>query len=218
MGLADKLKTLLRGSSLNEISDEELVKLFVQTQEDAAFNEIWKRHGNNVFSLAFRITRDQHNSEEILQDVMTQLIQKIHTFKGESKFSSWLYRVTANASYSYMRSQRKFDNEISLDNYAPYDENGTLMGKIESKGWSNRADNVLLSKESMGIIEKAIDELPEPYRVVFILRDIEGFKNTEVAEALDISVAAVKTRLHRARLVLRDKISDYFFEKGGNKK
>lgn len=199
---------------LEDYSDEELVAKYVESRDDDLFQEIWARHGSYIYSLAYRITQDHHSAEEIFQEVMMQLIQKIDTYRGQSKFSSWLYRVTANASYTFFRQKRKVDKEISLDNYAPYDENGTLMGKIAHKGWSNRPDDVLFSKEAIDIIEKSINELPEPYRVVLILRDVDGFSNFEVSETLEISVPAVKTRLHRARLVLRDKISDYFQERG----
>jgi len=101
---------------------------------------------------------------------------------------------------------------VSLEDYVPYDENGTLMGRIKAKDWSDKPDKALLSEEAMEIIEKAVNELPEPYRVVFHLRDVEGFSNQEVSEVLGLSVPALKSRLHRARLYLRDKLSDYFYE------
>jgi len=87
------------------------------------------------------------------------------------------------------------------------------MGRIKAKDWSDRPEKALLSKEAMEIIEKAVDELPEPYRVVVHLRDIEGLSNEEVSVLLDLSVPALKSRLHRARLFLRDKLSDYFYER-----
>lgn len=211
------IKSVLGASDSNPLedySDEELVAKYVESRDDDLFQEIWGRHGYYIYGLAYRITQDHHSAEEIFQEVMMQLIQKIDTFKGQSKFSSWLYRVTANASYTFLRQLKKFDKEISLDNYAPYDENGTLIGKIKHKGWSDRPDSVLFSKEAIDVIEKSINELPEPYRVVLILRDVDGFSNNEVSESLEISVPAVKTRLHRARLALRDKISDYFKERG----
>ena len=194
----------------NRIPDEKLVELFITSNDEKAFEEIVNRYGDKIYGLAFRITRDHHSAEEVLQEVFLTLINKIHTFRGESKFSSWLYRVTANASYMYLRNYKKYENDVSLENYVPYDENGTLMGRIKVKDWSDRPDEALLSKEAMAIIERAINELPEPYRVVFHLRDIEGFSNEEV---LGISVPALKSRLHRARLFLRDKLSDYFYER-----
>ena len=92
------------------------------------------------------------------------------------------------------------------------------MGRIKVKDWSDTPDDVLLSREAIDIIEEAVNELPEPYRVVFHLSDIEELSNKEVADILGLSVPAVKSRLHRARLFLRDKISDYFYERSKQKK
>ena len=197
----------------NPIQDEKLVELFITLNDENVFEEIVNRYGDKIYGLAFRITRDHHSAEEVLQEVFLSLINKIHTFRGESKFSSWLYRVTANASYMHLRSEKKYENDVSLEDYVPYDENGTLMGRIKVKDWSDRPDEALLSKEAIEMIERAVNELPEPYRVVVHLRDIEGFSNEEVSEVLGLSVPALKSRLHRARLYLRDKLSDYFYER-----
>ncbi|MGB7290731.1 MAG: sigma-70 family RNA polymerase sigma factor [Thermodesulfobacteriota bacterium] len=201
------------GHSLNRsnLSDEELVGFFTRNGDEQAFNEIVNRYKNRIYAMARRITRDPTDAEDVMQEVYLTLIDKLDTFREESKFSSWLYRVVANASYMHLRKNKRYNNDIILDNYAPYDEDGSLRG-IKDKDWSSRPDNVLFSQESLEIIEKAIDELPDSYRLVIILRDIEGFSNEEVAETLNLSLQALKSRLHRARLVLRDKISDYFFE------
>ena len=193
-------------------SDEKLVELFVDGKDEAAFEEIMNRYVDKVYGLAFSITRDHNGAEEIVQEVFLTLINKLRTFRGEAKFSSWLYRVTANASYMYLRANRKYQSDFSLDDYVPYDERGTLMGRVKVKDWSNTPDEVLLSREAMDIVERAVEELPEPYRIVFNLKDIDGLTNEEVADALGLSVPAVKSRLHRARLFLRDKLSDYFYE------
>jgi len=193
-------------------TDEKLIELFISSKDERAFEEIVNRYANQIYRLAFKITRDYYSAEEILQEVFLTLINKIDTFRGESKFSSWLYRVTANAAYMHLRAQKKYENDVSLEDYVPYDENGTLMGRIKAKDWSDKPDKALLSEEAMEIIEKAVNELPEPYRVVFHLRDVEGFSNQEVSEVLGLSVPALKSRLHRARLYLRDKLSDYFYE------
>ncbi|HLE26147.1 MAG TPA: sigma-70 family RNA polymerase sigma factor [Thermodesulfobacteriota bacterium] len=193
-------------------TDEKLIELFVSSNDERVFEEIVNRYTNKIYRLAFRITRDHHSAEEVLQEIFITLINKIDTFRGGSKFSSWLYRVTANASYMHLRAEKKYESDVSLEDYVPYDENGTLMGRIKANDWSERPDKALLSKEAMEIIEKAVNELPEPYRVVFHLRDVEGFSNEEVSEVLGLSVPALKSRLHRARLFLRDKLSDYFYE------
>ena len=199
-------------SGLSEVPDEELVRMYVDKGDELIYEEILTRHADKVFGLALRITKTPEDAEEVFQEVFLTLTKKIGTFRGESKFSSWLYRVTANAAYMRLRSQKKHDSNVSLDGYAPYDENGTLMGRIKNKDWSSRPDLVIFNKEAQEIIERCINELPESNRTVFHLRDIEGLTNEETAEVLGLSVAAVKSRLHRSRLFLRDKLSDYFHE------
>jgi RNA polymerase sigma-70 factor, ECF subfamily len=199
-------------SSSQDKTDNELIEKFVKYKDEKSFEILVNRYVDRIYGLAFRITRDHHQSEEVLQEVQLTLIKKIDTFRGESKFSSWLYRVTANASFMIIRAERKYENELSLENYAPYDDKGTLMGKIHYKDWSSRPDIIIYVKEALEILEKAINELPDVYRIVFHLRDIEGFSNEEVSEILDLSIPAVKSRIHRARLYLRDKVSDYFYE------
>ncbi|GJM15289.1 MAG: RNA polymerase sigma factor [Thermodesulfobacteriota bacterium] len=194
------------------ISDDELVRRFTQLGDESSFEEIVNRYSDRIYGFALRITRNTSDAEEVFQEVFLTLTKKLHTFRGDSKFSSWLYRVTVNTSYMYLRSQKKHENNISLENYAPYDEKGTLMGRIMYKDWSSRPDIIIFNKEAVVIIEKAINELPESYRTVFHLRDIEGLSNEEVGNILEISIPAVKSRLHRARLFLRDKLSDYFYE------
>jgi RNA polymerase sigma-70 factor, ECF subfamily len=125
----------------------------------------------------------------------------------ESKFSTWLYRVTANAGFMHLTEKKK--NEVSLENYVSYDEDEAF--KV-MKDWSDRADEVLLSKEAMEIMEKVVRGLPVSYRVVFHLRDVEGLTNPEMAKLFGLSLAVVKFRIHRARLFLRDRLSGYFYE------
>lgn len=197
---------------ISDKSDEELVNLYTKTGNESAFNEIVSRYANKIYGFALRITRNSSDAEEVFQEVFLTLTKKLDTFRGESKFSSWLYRITVNASYMYLRSQKKHESNISLENYYPYDEKGTLMGRVMEKDWSSRPDIIIFSNEALKIIDKSINELPESYRTVFHLRDVEGLSNEEVADILEISIPAVKSRLHRARLFLRDRLSDYFHE------
>jgi RNA polymerase sigma-70 factor (ECF subfamily) len=206
----------LRGEKGNK-SDEELIGLFIGQRDVGAYEEILKRYQDKIYGLALRITRNPTDAEDILQEVFLTLTRKIDTFRGESKFSSWLYRIAVNASYMHLRGEKKHETDVSLEDYAPYDEKGTLMGRIASKDWADRPDKVLFSKEALDIIEKAVNQLPESYRVVFHLRDVEGLSNEEVAEILGLSIPAIKSRLHRGRLFLRDKLSDYFYEWSGGK-
>ena len=215
IGFFKKLINVIVSDDKNYISDksdEELVNLYTNDGEESAFDEIVSRYSDRIYGFAFRITRNTSDAEEVFQEVFLTLTKKLDTFRGESKFSSWLYRVTVNASYMYLRSQKKHESNISLENYVPYDDKGTLMDRIMDKDWSSRPDIVIYGKEALKIIDESINELPESYRTVFHLRDIDGLSNEEVADILEITVPAVKSRLHRARLFLRDKLSDYFHE------
>lgn len=194
------------------LTDEELVELYISTTDELLFEEIVNRYSNCIYATAYRIIRNHHDSEEILQEVLLLLAKKIDTFRSDAKFSTWLYRVTLNTCYGRLRSESKHSKDISLDDYAPYDSYGSLGGKVKSKEWSNNPYLILYRKEALEIIEKAIADLPEKYRVVLHLRDIEQLPQDEISSILGISVGAVKSRLHRARLFVRDKISDYFQE------
>ena len=194
----------------SDLSDEKLVRLFVEERDEESFNEIVNRYADKTFRLALRIIRNTHDAEEVLQEVFLSM-EKLNTFREESKFSTWLYRVATNAGYMRLRTERKYKDNVSLEEYIPYNDYGMLEG-MELKDWSNRPDEVFLNQEGMEIIERAVGELPLAYRVVFHLRDVEGLTNHEVAKALGLSVPAVKSRIIRARLFLRDKLSDYFYE------
>lgn len=211
--ILDKLQNVNKNNhNPDELSDQELINKFVNDNDDQAFELIVSRYMEKIYNLAYRITRDHYQSEDVLQEVYITLIKKLHTFRGESKFSSWLYRITANASYMLLRAEKKYEHDLSLEDYVPYDSKGTLMGRIHHKDWSSRPDIVIYIKEALEILEKAVDELPEAYRVVFYLRDIDGLSNEEVSQVLEISVPAAKSRIHRSRLYIRDKVSDYFYE------
>jgi len=198
----------------SEYKDEELVEVFVNTQDEDAFSELVNRYSDKIYRLAYRITGNTADAEEVLQEVFIILVQKLNTFRAESKFPTWLYRVASNASYMYLRKGKKYENNrLSLDDYRPYNDYGVLEG-VEDKDWSDTPDYKLLSREGTEKIEKAINELPQVYRIVFHMKDVEGLTGKEIAEILGLSLPAVKSRVLRARLFLRDKLSDYFSELG----
>ncbi len=197
---------------VNDLNDEELVRLFVDDGSEDAFNELVNRYSDKVFRLAYRITNDMNDAEDVLQEVFIILIEKLGTFRAESRFSTWLYRVASNAGYMYLRNGRKMiGKEVNLDDYKPYNDYGVLEGVAE-KNWSERPDSKLIGEEGSRIIDKAIGKLPEEYRVVFHMKDVEGLTSKEIANILGLSLPAVKSRVLRARLFLRDRLSDYFHE------
>ncbi len=148
--------------NLKELPDEELVRRFVETLNEEAFSEIVNRYGDKISRTALRVTHNTSDAEDVLQEVFITLMNKLDTLRGESKFSAWLYRVAANASFMHLRTEKKYKNDISLEEYVSYDEDGVLKG-VEIKDWSNRPDEVLLSKEVMEIIERAVNELQATY-------------------------------------------------------
>ncbi len=194
------------------LADEELVSLYVARRDEDAFNELVNRYGDKVYRLAYSITNSQNDAEEILQEVFLILVEKLSTFRKESRFSTWLYRVASNASFMYIRNTRRSSGkELSLDDYRPYNDYGVLEGVAE-RDWSGRPDSQLLGKEGTDLIERAIGELPEEYRVVFHMKDIEKLTSREISRILKLSVPAVKSRVLRARLFLRDRLSEYYSE------
>jgi RNA polymerase sigma-70 factor (ECF subfamily) len=190
------------------VTDEELVAR-ARAKDFGAFEELVDRYQDKIYRLAFRFVRNETDAKEIVQDTFLSVWRKIDTFKGDAQFGSWLYRVAANAALMRLRAQRRHP-EVSteelpidyLDNY----------GHLPTPGenWAKRPDDELQSDELRRRIQQAVDELPEIYRTVFLVRDVEGLSTEETAEVLRISVPTVKTRLHRARLALRDAISRYF--------
>ncbi len=185
------------------ISDAVLVK-DIKRGNAAAMEEIVRRYSNKVYNLAYHLTRDASAAEEIMQEVFLTVISKINTLTNDAYFSTWLYRVATNASYGFLRKERKFSDQTTLDDI---DQEPSQDYEYD---WSTLPDDILLSEESRGILQGSIDSLPEAMRTVVIMKDIEGFSNEEIAQSLGLSVPAVKSRLHRGRLVLRDVLSGYF--------
>jgi RNA polymerase sigma-70 factor (ECF subfamily) len=173
-----------------------------------AMEQLVERYLNRVYRLALRITGSNEDAEEVAQDALWAAGRKIHTFKGESAFGSWLYRITANAAYMKLRSRKAKANEIALDDVLPtLDEGGVHFEPMDD--WSQRVDEQALQGELRRVLEQAIDDLPPDYRTVLILHDVEGVPNPEIAETLSLSLPAVKSRVHRSRLFLRKRLNQY---------
>jgi RNA polymerase sigma-70 factor (ECF subfamily) len=193
-------------------SDDDLVTLARQ-KDFAAFEELLERYEDKVFRLAFRFMRNESEAKEILQDTFLTVWRKLDTFKGDAQFSSWLYRITANAALMRLRAQRRRP-EVSTDELPSGfldQHHGDLP--VAGENWSRRPDEQLQSDELRRHIQAATDALPEIYRTIFLVRDVEGLSTEETAELLGISVPTVKTRLHRARMALREAIDGYFNRK-----
>jgi len=167
-----------------------------------------ERFGDRVYRLALRITGSNEDAEEAAQDALWTAARKIQTFKGEAAFGSWLYRITANAAYQKLRARRAKAAEIALDDVLPtLDQDGRHFEPMDD--WSNRVDEQALQGELRRVLADAIDALPPDYRTALVMHDVEGLSNPDIADALGISLPAVKSRVHRSRLFVRKRLADY---------
>jgi RNA polymerase sigma-70 factor, ECF subfamily len=189
------------------LPDSELVRL-AQAGDRRAFDELVRRYRDKVYRLAFKILRHEDDAAEALQDAFLSAYRGLKNFKAESTFSTWLYRITTNAALMKYRKRR--ENVVSLEQSQSRNEDAET---IEIPDWTTQPVDELLTSELRTVMEEARDRLPEELRTVFILRDEDERSNAEVAEMLDLSVAAVKSRLHRARLSLRDRLNRYFADR-----
>ena len=189
---------------------EEALVLDFQGGDLDAYDKIAAIYQKKIYGLSFNLTRNQMDAQDVTQEVLLTLFRKIHTFQGKSAFSSWVYRITLNASYMKLRSKKKEPN-VSIDELMP-SFNGAGFQQEKIQDWSENTESLLFTNETRDVISKAIDLLPEKEKVVFLLRDVEGLSTEKTGEILDLTVPVVKSRLHRARLFLRKKLSSYFEE------
>ena len=180
--------------------DENLVQL-ARKGDLGAFGVLTKRYQNKIYRLARRLTETDEDAEDVLQEAFVKAFRSLSGFKGRSKFSTWLYRITVNLAL--MRLRRKKLDSVSLDEPVVTDH-GVIQKEIEDTTLDPLS--ALIEKESQELLSKAIGDLSPGYRAVFVLRHVEGLSTEETARILKISVPAVKSRLHRTRLLLREKL------------
>jgi len=181
----------------------------LQTGDPLAFAQLVEENHGQVYNLALRMLGDPQEAEDVLQETFLSAYKALPGFEGRSSLSTWLYRIASNASL--MRLRRKQPDTISVDEPLTLDAGNSLPRQLVD--WSNLPEEEFLSSESRQAMDEAVSELPEPLRIVFILRDIQGLSTAETGEVLGLSEGAVKTRLHRARLWLRERLSTYFAER-----
>jgi RNA polymerase sigma-70 factor, ECF subfamily len=187
--------------------DADVVEALRREEPDAA-DRLVERFGDRVYRLAMRITGSREDAEEAAQDALWTAARKIHMFKGESAFGSWIYRITANAAYQKLRTRRQKAAEIAMDDVLPsLDDAGRHFEPMDD--WSNRVDERALQGELRDVLQTAIDGLPPDYRTALVMHDVEGLSNPDIAETLGISLPAVKSRVHRSRLFVRKKLAEY---------
>jgi RNA polymerase sigma-70 factor (ECF subfamily) len=188
-----------------EETESELIRR-VKAGDHKAFEDLFARYVSRVYGQAIKLMRNPEEAQEVVQEVFLTVYTKIGTFRGKAAFSTWLYRLTANAAITRLR-KRKRRNETPLDDYLPkFGEGGHHLARPLAD-WSHELERRLSEVELQGAIQEALDELPPLDKAVVVLSDMEDLPNREIAKILELTVPAVKARLHRARLFLRGKLA-----------
>jgi RNA polymerase sigma-70 factor, ECF subfamily len=187
----------------------------LRLREATAAERLVATFGDRTYRLAIGIMGNRQDAEEVVQDAFLSVIQKIDTFRGDSAFASWLYRIVANAAYERLRSRRRRRADISLDSLLPvFDGDGRHVAPVAD--WSMRLEDPARQTELRMVLNAAIEALPTDYRVVVLLRHVEGWSMAEVADALGLTVGTVKARAHRGGLSLRKRLSIFMASAGAS--
>ena len=169
---------------------------------------VFREYAPRIYNLARRMLGNDADAEDVTQEVLLQVVRKLDTFRGESQISTWLHRVTVNAALAHR--QKRFNRQKHEAGEAADDLLETAAPESAVKRWNVSPEDPVLAAEQAEMIEKAIEQLPEPFRDVHLLADVEGLPNAEIGEMLGLSVPAVKSRLHRARMRMRDLLAPHF--------
>src|SRR6266567_7152534 len=183
-----------------------------QAGDQDAFSALVAEYSRKIYRLAKNITRNDEDAEDVLQEAFLKAYEHLDSFEGNSKFYTWIVRIAVNEALMKLR-KRRGDKEVSLDE--PVDL-GEEEVKREVAVWEDNPEQRYSREEMQQILNEAVDGLKEDFRTVFVLRDIEELSTEETAEALKISIPAVKSRLLRARLALRERLTRQFKRKGEN--
>jgi RNA polymerase sigma-70 factor (ECF subfamily) len=174
-----------------------------------AFSELVKRYDRNVFRIAQHITHNEEDAQDVVQEAFLKAYQNLEQFQGNSKFYTWLVRIAVNEALMKLR-RRRSDKTVSLDEDVVTEE-GSMPREVAD--WSPNPEQLYGQSELGDILKKTIQGLPPGFRTVFVLRDVEGLSTEETAEMLGLSIPAVKSRLLRARLQLRERLAKFFKSK-----
>src|SRR5512144_708836 len=189
-----------------QASDESSLVHAAREGDIGAFEELVKRYDRNVFRIANHITQNREDAEDVVQDAFLKAYQNLGQFQGQSKFYTWLVRIAVNEALMRLRRRRP-ERMVSLDEDVKTEEDSMPR---EIADWSPNPEQQYTQGELKDILSRTIQGLPASFRTVFVLRDVEGLSTEETADALGLSIPAVKSRLLRARLQLRERLNKYF--------
>jgi RNA polymerase sigma-70 factor (ECF subfamily) len=192
-------------------SDAELALIARLRSGDAtAVDDLAAAYGPRIYQLAFRYMKNREDAEEVAQDVLLKVFRKIDAFRGDSALSSWIYRITFNAAMSRLRNS-KFSRpfEVSAEDLLGPADGERTRTPLEAADWSSLADEAFLRGQMRERLMAAMQHLPPIYRVPVMLRDVEGLSTEEASEVLQVKTQTLKSRLHRGRLILRQRLADF---------
>ena len=197
-------------SKVGEPTGDESVLVNAARKGDvSAYEELVRRYDRNVFRIAQHITQNREDAEDVVQDAFLKAYQNLGQFQGQSKFYTWLVRIAVNEALMRLRRRRP-ERMVSLDEDVKTEEDSMPR---EIADWTPNPELLYNQAELKDILSRTIQGLPTSFRTVFVLRDVEGLSTEETAEALGLSIPAVKSRLLRARLQLRERLTKFFKKK-----
>ncbi|MFA3783641.1 RNA polymerase sigma factor [Melioribacteraceae bacterium 4301-Me] len=182
------------------MNEEELIKK-AQEGDKKALEELVKLYEQTVYNFSYKICRNKERAENTMQETFLSMVKNIHQFSGQSKLSTWLYRVVVNHCLMLARSESKYG-------FTSLEDDDALIDEKNIADWNVTPEKVTENNELKDLLDKAIQKLPPDYRIVFTLRDVEGFSTEETSKIVDLSIPAVKSRLHRARAFLRNELNE----------
>jgi RNA polymerase sigma-70 factor (ECF subfamily) len=195
-------------ASTTPVDDEATLVAQLRNGDEQAFEQIVRAYGGRLLAVARRIVGTEEDARDVVQDAFLNAFKSVNRFEGNAKLSTWLHRIVVNAALMKLRT-RKRKPEQSIETLLPaFMDDGHHEERFKS--WDEPVDKLMERAENRDIVRKEIDALPEGYRTVLVLRDIEGLDTEETAKVLGLSVNATKIRLHRARQALRTLLAPHF--------
>jgi RNA polymerase sigma-70 factor (ECF subfamily) len=191
--------------------DERKLLTALRRRDEAAFATLFETYSDKIYRLSVGLLENEAEAEGVVQETFLRFFERLDQFEGRSKVSTWLYRVAYNASIDILRQKKP---TLSMD--GAFEDEG-LPSPSVLIDWSQWPERLLTDAEVTAELDKAISSLPETYRAIFILREIEGLSTRETAQIADLSVSAVKVRLHRARLLLRERLAESLLAYAGER-